>query len=126
VRGAQGASYLTRLVIIKIDARHCILARRGDWLLDDRLHLPLFIKPQDTVPFGILHMVGKQGGPFRPGPGLLKLTRQLGPIENVVAQDKAAGITSQERLGDQQRLCQTIRLILNRIAKAHAPLAAIP
>ncbi|MNI20554.1 hypothetical protein D3C73_740400 [compost metagenome] len=122
----QGTGYLARVSVIKIDACHRILARRGGGLLDDRLHLPLFIELQDAVSLGILHMIGKQSSAFRPGAGLLKLTRQLGAIEDVVAQNKAAGTPGQKRLCNQQGLCQSIGLILHRVAKTHPPLAAIP
>ncbi|MNR00116.1 hypothetical protein D3C85_1158770 [compost metagenome] len=71
-------------------------------------------------------MVGKQGSPLLLGAGMLQLARQLSAIEDVVPQDETTGAARQKRLGDKQGLCQTIWFILYRIAKAHAPLAAIP
>jgi len=45
-------------------------------------------------------------------------------MENVVTEDKGAGLTGNEVLSDQECLCQTTRRRLNRVGDADAPVGA--
>ena len=73
----------------------------------------------------ILNVVGKYRGPLRALRSAPKLGREARPVKDVVAQYEANRILTDEVLAQDECLSQAIRVLLDRILNAEAPLTPV-
>ena len=113
------------IIVIKIKTRHRIIALGMLRLFFDGKSLAVFIKLHYTVLSRISYIIAENRRALFPGCHFLKHSGKALSVKNIVAQNQRHPVITDEIRADDKGVRQSSGLVLNRIGKLHADLAAI-
>ena len=93
-------------------------------LLFQRYHLSVGTEFDDAVTLRIAHSASEHGRILL-RTGVLQQLRQIGSVENVVAQDQTRVITAKELFAEYKCLGESVRHLLDLIREPHAELGSV-
>src|SRR5271170_6441785 len=124
-RGLQRGGEIHDVAVIEVKTSHRVAGSRRFWLFLETDGPARGVKLNHAVALGILHRIGKDDGALLKAGRTLQLRRKGLTVEDVVAENKRAGLTGDKLAADEKGLCQSVGAGLNRIADINAPVMAV-
>jgi len=113
------------LLVVEVEAGHRLAGFRFHWLFFNADRPTRRVELHYAIAFWIAHPISEYRCATFPCSCSLELLRKSVPKEQIITEDETGGASSQEAGSDGERLCESLRLRLNRIFNAYAPLVAI-
>src|SRR3990172_2369011 len=124
-RGLDPTRKLDHVLVVEVQAGHCVPGLRLGGLLLDAHGAPARIELDHAVPLRIVHGVREDRRSFAARIGGLEHLLELVPIEDVVTQDQRRRPSAHEVGADDEGLGEPVRPRLNRVLEVDAPRRAV-
>jgi hypothetical protein len=123
--GLSAAAISRHLIVVEIQAGHRVARFGFRRLFLEPDGTPALVEPHDAVPLGIVNGIREHRGAARLGRGSLQPRGQVLAVEDVVAQDQAAGVGTDKRAANDERLGQSARLRLDGVLQGQSPSVSV-
>jgi hypothetical protein len=123
--GRSRNAHVDDLVVVEIKPSHRIVGARLGRLLLQAGDPASIIEAHDAIALRVAHAVGEHRGAHASRRCALEERREPSALEEIIAQDEAGGAAGKKVARDDDRLRNSVGLILLGIAKPDPPLASI-
>ena len=124
VRGLDAARQLRGALVVEVDPRHRIIGRRLGGLFQKIDHVAGGVELHHSIALRVVHVIPEHRRSVAAKRRALQQLREVGSVENVVAEYQCRRRAVQEPLGDEQSLRDAVRLRLHGILESDTPLLA--
>lgn len=113
------------LVVVEVEARHCVVRARLLGLLFEAEDVALFVELDDAVALGVFDVIAKHRRALAPLGHLLQRIREAVAVEEIVAEDERDRVFADEVGADEKRLGEALWAQLLGVGETHADVAAV-
>src|SRR5262245_5471517 len=120
VRGLEVAGDLHHLLVVEVQARDGPARPRVEWLLLYAERAEVAVELDDAVALRVVDLVGEDIGTFLEAGGAGEEVLEVVAVEEVVAEDQAAGAAGEEFVPDEERLGDAVGPRLDGVGEGEA------